>query len=188
MSHIRRRVLQTPRLTLEPTGPEHAAALYELSVVSAPELEPFMAWMEDISPAATKAFTTEAARGWDQATGWSFTIVCEGKVAGTVGLEKYMPLWASAEIGYWMDSRLAGRGLMTEAASAVVAFGFEEVGLHRISLQAAPENAGSLAVARKLGFEREGLLRDASRGVAEYHDCVIFGLLESDPQPRHHLT
>lgn len=169
-------------------GEKHAKPLYELSLKSARELEPYMAWMKEPSPEATKAFTTEATRGWNDSTGWSFTILFEGEVAGNVGLERYMPMWANAEIGYWMGTHLAGRGLMTEAASAVIAFGFETVGLHRISLQAAIDNLASQGVASKLGFSREGVLREASRGVSDYHDTVIFGLLASDPRPRFHLA
>lgn len=187
MSKPGRRVLETPRLTLEPTGPHHAGDLFRLSMESAAELEPFMAWLDGLRPQDTEAFAADAARGWDEGSGWNFTIVRAGEVAGSIGLHRYVPMWSSADIGYWIATSLAGRGFVTEAASAVVEFGFEEVNLHRITLQAAPNNTGSVAIAEKLGFRREGLLREASRGVSGFYDCLVFGLLATDPRPGFHL-
>jgi RimJ/RimL family protein N-acetyltransferase len=92
-----------------------------------------------------------------------------------------------AELGYWIRSDLAGRGLTTEAASAIVAFGFDVVGLHRIELHAAPGNAGSIRVAEKLGFQFEGLARHAGFAESRWQDMNIYGLLETDPRPSFHL-
>ncbi|MFN2489915.1 MAG: GNAT family N-acetyltransferase [Actinomycetota bacterium] len=56
-------------------------------------------------------------------------------------------------------------------------FGFVELRLHRIELQAAEGNGASIRVAQKLGFVREGLRRAAGRGIDGRHDEYIFGLL-----------
>lgn len=179
--------LETPRLRLEPTVPEHADELDARVVDSASELRPFLAWVEGSTVEDRRFFAQRCAEEWAQGTGWNFTMLHEGAVIGSIGLGRHLPMWDSADLGYWVATGFAGRGLTTEAGSAVVEFGFERLGLHRISLHAATTNPGSIRVAEKLGFTREGRLRDGARGAYGFHDCFIFGLLATDPRPRFHL-
>ena len=61
-----------------------------------------------------------------------------------------------AHIGYWIDRSNAGRGYITQAVELMTAFGFSELGLHRIEINIRPENAGSVRVAEKAGYIFEG--------------------------------
>lgn len=61
-----------------------------------------------------------------------------------------------AHIGYWIDRNFANRGFTTQAVKLVSAFGFSQLGLHRIEINVRPENAASCRVAEKAGFELEG--------------------------------
>ena len=61
-----------------------------------------------------------------------------------------------AYCGYWGYPRTGRRGLMTEALREAVRFGFEELGLHRIEANVQPDNARSIALARRVGFTKEG--------------------------------
>ena len=63
----------------------------------------------------------------------------------------------SAHAGYWVDRRVAGRGIIPTALALAVDHCFFTVGLHRVEINIRPENLPSLAVARKLGFRPEGL-------------------------------
>ena len=72
---------------------------------------------------------------------------------------------------------------MTEAATAIVTFGFEQLHLHRIELHAGLRNFASIRVAEKLGFQRAGALRDGSRGASGWYDCYVYDLLENDRRP-----
>ena len=65
----------------------------------------------------------------------------------------------SAHIGYWVDERVAGRGITPTALALVVDHCFSVVGLHRVEVNIRPENAPSRRVAEKLGFRDEGLRR-----------------------------
>jgi ribosomal-protein-serine acetyltransferase len=142
-----------------------------------------MAWTSDDSYEHSRDFLKMSQDAWQRGEAWIFTIFYEGRAAGTLGLSSFQPLIASAELGYWLRTDLSGRGLMTEAAAAVVDFGFEQVHLHRIELHAGRANAGSIRVAEKLGFRRVGTLRDGSRGADGWYDCYVFDLLESDERP-----
>jgi ribosomal-protein-alanine N-acetyltransferase len=61
-----------------------------------------------------------------------------------------------AHIGYWIDRRFATRGYTTQAVEMVTAYGFDELGLHRIEINLRPENSASRRVAEKAGFILEG--------------------------------
>ena len=61
-----------------------------------------------------------------------------------------------AHIGYWIDRRFANRGFTTQAVEMVTAYGFDELGLHRVEINLRPENAASRRAAEKAGFVLEG--------------------------------
>jgi ribosomal-protein-alanine N-acetyltransferase len=63
----------------------------------------------------------------------------------------------SAHIGYWVDERVAGRGIIPTALALAVDHCFQTVGLHRVEVNIRPENTPSRRVAEKLGFREEGL-------------------------------
>lgn len=174
-------LLETDRLRLEATVPAHAAGLWPAIEASLPELTKYMAWAPSASAANTVTFTERIEKKREELTDWSFTIFLGDEVAGNISLMGYEALADLAEVGYWLRSDLCGRGLMTEAARAVVDFGFDDVGCHRLELRAAESNPGSIRVAEKVGFVREGLLRDANRAPdGGRYNMHIFGLLATE--------
>ncbi len=181
------RPLATPRLALVPVTAAHGDAVWRATEASLSELKPWMAWAEDASPAAQADFAAGAEREWQTSEGWPFAVTYEDEVCGLIGIDDPDRLYSRAEIGYWIRSDLTGRGLVTEGASAVIGFAFDELGFHRLELHAATGNHASRRVAEKLGFREEGLLRDGSRGSGGFHDAIVYGLLATDPRPRFHL-
>ena len=67
-----------------------------------------------------------------------------------------MKAFRSAYLGYYSMVELAGCGLMTEALKQTVAYGFNEIGLHRIEANIQPENQRSIALVQRAGFQKEG--------------------------------
>ena len=93
-----------------------------------------------------------------QGTLLPFVVTYDGALVGqvTVGGITAGSL-SSAHIGYWVDQRVAGRGVMPTAVALVTDHCFRTVGLHRVEVNIRPENAASLRVVQKLGFREEGL-------------------------------
>ena len=85
----------------------------------------------------------------------------------------------SAEIGYWITPSRWNRGYCTEAVMAVLKYGFDRMGLHRISALHFTENPGSGRVLEKAGMQREGLLRGYLLKDGTYRDAVIWSVLRS---------
>ncbi|MEN2768951.1 GNAT family N-acetyltransferase [Ornithinibacillus xuwenensis] len=80
------------------------------------------------------------------------------------------------EIGYWIDSRFSGKGYMTEAAAAIADFAFQELAANRVEIRCDAKNVKSRAVAERIGFELEGILKKDSVDVygKELRDTCVY--------------
>jgi [ribosomal protein S5]-alanine N-acetyltransferase len=85
-----------------------------------------------------------------------------------------------AEIGYCLDRAEWGNGYMNEALKALLTFAFEELALHRIEADVDPRNSASLQTVERLGFQREGYLRERWQVNGEIQDAVFYGLIRPD--------
>lgn len=106
-----------------------------------------------------------------------FAVTVDGRFAGHVMVGNLVrePL-LSAYVGYWVDSRLSGGGVITAAVASVVDHCFDAVGLHRLEATVRPENVASLRVLGKLGFREEGLFRRYLDVDGEWRDHLCFAL------------
>src|SRR3954468_18182312 len=84
------------------------------------------------------------------------------------------------QIGYWVDQRLAGRGIIPTAVALAVHYCFAVMRLHRIEIAIRPENAASLRVVAKLGFRPEGLRPRYLHIDGDWRDHATFGLTVED--------
>ncbi|MFC8732532.1 GNAT family N-acetyltransferase [Luteimicrobium sp. NPDC057192] len=80
----------------------------------------------------------------------------------------------SADLGYWTDRALQGRGIMSAAVGAVVGIARDDLALHRLQASTLPENERSQRVLARAGFERFGLARDYLRIAGRWRDHVLF--------------
>ena len=111
---------------------------------------------------------------------WAITM--DGAVVGAMGLH-IVAAHRRAEVGYWIARTHWGQGIATEALRAVLAHGFDVVGLHRIDAQHYKENAASGAVMRKAGMTHEGRLRGVVFRDGVPRDNELYAMLRSDPRP-----
>lgn len=86
----------------------------------------------------------------------------------------------NAELGYFITPDEQGNGYATEAADLCLTHAFDELGLHKVWARTVEDNDASKRVLEKLGFEREGILREHRWGFGRYGDEHLFGLLESE--------
>ena len=109
------------------------------------------------SPMTFTTMVRSLRRQARQGTLLPFVVTYDGRLVGqvTVGGITWGSL-CSAHIGYWVDERVAGRGVMPTSVALVVDHCFRTVGLHRVEVNIRPENAASLRVVEKLGFREEG--------------------------------
>ncbi len=114
-------------------------------------------------------------------TGFDFGLWHEGCFCGEINISHVARgAFQSAHVGYWIDQRLAGRGLIAEGLMAVFEFAFEQVGLHRVQVSIMPTNAASLRVVDKLGLRSEGIAQGYIQIAGVWEDHERFGLTLED--------
>jgi RimJ/RimL family protein N-acetyltransferase len=86
----------------------------------------------------------------------------------------------AGKVGYAIRFDHWGRGYATDAVRTLVDFGFRQLGLHRISAAIGPDNDGSAAVVRKLGFSEEGRIRHHVHTNGAWRDSVLFSVLADE--------
>lgn len=111
---------------------------------------------------------------------WAVTLKGEDDMIGKCILFHFSTANRRAEIGFILNRDYWRRGLMHQALQAVIHFAFNTLKLHRIEADVDPDNAGSLGVLEKLGFEREGLFRDRWLIHGEWVHSVMLGLLNGN--------
>lgn len=119
---------------------------------------------------------------WDQGRGVTFAVTLSDDpdmLLGTVSLRRYLRD-RRAELGYWLAQPAWGHGFATEAAAAVVDYGFSGLGLARVYAQVLADNRASLRVLDKLGMVNEGVKRQHVQKARRLHDVVLYGLLRDE--------
>jgi ribosomal-protein-alanine N-acetyltransferase len=112
---------------------------------------------------------------------WGITVKGDDKLIGSAGFYKWVqPERYQAEMGYDLNPVFWGKGIMTEALSAIIQYGFDHMGLHRIEVLIPHHNRRSQKLVQGLGFKREGVLRDHYFIEGRFEDDVIFSLLKGE--------
>ena len=111
---------------------------------------------------------------------WGVADGATDAVIGTCTLTHLSNIHERAEIGFALRQARWGQGLGSEAVAAVVAFAFNQLALHRIDADVDPRNGRSLKLLERVGFKREGHLRERYFMNGERQDALMMGLLRTD--------
>jgi RimJ/RimL family protein N-acetyltransferase len=104
----------------------------------------------------------------------------DSKLVGCIGLRDIDLTHLQAELGYWIGVPYWGQGFATEAARAMLGYGFEGLGLNRIYAHHMTRNPPSGRVLERIGMRREGVLRERVLKWGRFEDVVIYAVLRSD--------
>ena len=173
-------LLQTERLSLRPLHASDASAI--LSIRSNPIVMRYHSsppWTSIDQAYALIAVATEALQ-----TGDHLRLAIERKqdhaLIGTCGLFHLDQQCRRAEIGYELHLDAWGKGYMHEAQWALLEYAFSDLALNRIEADIHPANIASAKSVERLGFRKEGHLRERWIVGGEVSDSIIYGLLASD--------
>jgi len=174
-------VLTTARLRLREPRAEDAEGIFALKS----------------DPEVTAPYAAEPYRSIDQSRNWIrdriadfarrdglvwvVALAADDRAIGSVCYWHFEPGGRCAEVGYEFARPHWGRGIGTEAVGEVVRFGFAEMQLHRIEACPLARNAPSIRLLEKLGFRREGVLRDRVLRPGGFEDQLYLARLASDP-------
>ena len=172
--------LETQRLVLRPFEEADAPALFP--IMNDPEVTANLL----ISPTFSEEDVAESIgkriAALESRERYSLAVVLKetGELIGVCSLISVSWEHLHAEVVYYLGKEFWGKGYTTEAARRLVQFGFEELGLERISVGCFVRNKASARIIEKLGFTFEGLARHAYKKDGEFLDELRFGMLRED--------
>jgi len=171
--------LETERLVLRPITVEDLGFVYEL--FSRPETNRYSGHEELGSLEEAEELYDKYMRPGPPSR---FRVAVElketGEPVGTLGLYSYSERDRRAELGYDLLEEHWGRGIMTEAVREVLSYGFEALGLNRVEATMDPLNTRSVRLVERLGFKREGHMRERYIYKGGRRDEIVYGLIRSD--------
>jgi len=182
MFHIVPAPLITERLTIRKVESRDLADL--LDVHRLDEVTRFLPYATWTSMADAQAWFGRTSARHDDGSAMQLVVAerASGRVIGSCLLFHFEPGSDRAEIGYVLGRDHWGRGVMQEALPAVIGHAFGPMGLRRLEAEVDPRNGASERVLLRLGFTREGLLRQRWAGKGEVKDALVFGLLRDEWQ------
>jgi RimJ/RimL family protein N-acetyltransferase len=173
-------IINTPRVVLRWISEDDIDSLYE--IFSNPQVMRY--WSSP--PLANREAAADLQRAIandnesETMVKWGIALRDSNTVIGTTTLFHLSLENGRAELGYAMAHAHWGKGYMNEALTALVSHAFEVMELRRLEADVDPRNAASIRTLEKLGFQREGFLRERWHVNGEIQDAFFYGLLRRE--------
>lgn len=182
----------TGRLVIRPPQADESQALFDAIQESQDHIAPWLAWSRFHKELAdTQKYTMQAMEKWMERSELPMRVFdrADGGFIGGCGFVATDWNVRAFEIGYWVRSTRHGEGLVSESVNAVTRWAFDTLGAVRVCIRADSTNDRSRAVAERLGFELEGVLRrDSHSPAGELRDTAIYSRLGKDGLPELDVT
>jgi ribosomal-protein-serine acetyltransferase len=163
----------------------HAEEVFAVTDRERAYLREWLPWVDrNHAPEDTRKFIEGALQQFAKNEGFAAGIWCANEFVGGIGTHKVDWLNRKAEIGYWIASKFQGRGIVTDACRAVIEYGFQEWKLNRLEIHCAIGNTKSCAIPPRLGFQFEGVLRQAHLVNGTYQDINVYSQLAAEWRAR----
>ena len=172
--------LETPRLRLRKLLMTDSQDIYEYS--KDPLVAKHVLWDPHRSVAESRSYIRYMQRKYrtDEAYSWGIELKAEKRIIGTIGFMWIQPENNAAEVGYSLSRMYWNQGIMTEALSKLLEYGFRTLNLNRIEAQHETDNPASGAVMRHCGMRQEGVLRYRIINKGKYVDMVLYAVLRRE--------
>lgn len=172
--------IETSRLCLRPITLKDAPAIYE--IFSDPLVMKFYDVLPHTALSQTKALIENFQESYLNQKGirWGITLKGKDEVIGTCGFHHISLVNKRAEVDYELKSSMWRQGIMYETLQAIVQFGFKTWGLNRIEALIELENKASQNLLSKVGFTKEGILKQYEFCRGELIDLCMYALIQSE--------
>jgi RimJ/RimL family protein N-acetyltransferase len=172
--------LTSARLVLRPLRASDGEALF--AVFSDPVAMRWWSSPPHGSPHMTEEMVELAAQSFRAGDGieWAITLGRDERAVGKIAHWRWQRAHSRSEVGFILRRDLWRQGLATEALATVVEWGFRRLELHSVEAQLDIDNVASLRTLERVGFRREGRLRQAYFDGRQFRDTLVYGLLRED--------
>ena len=164
---------------------EHAVELSRLVDRNREHLRQWLQWVDNSRTTQdSRTFLREVQKVYRDTRTVTAGIWRRERLSGMVGLNEVNWVDRSTKFGYWLDARLQGQGIMTRACEVLAEHVFEDLELNRIEIEAAVENLKSRAIPERLGFQLDGVRREAQFLNGRYVDIAVYGMTANEWRAR----
>lgn len=178
LTHKGTQNIQTERLTLRRFEIADAQAMFD-NWANDERVTRFLTWTPHDSPESSKQLLESWCAAYENESTYNWAIEFEGKVIGNISVVRFNEKHEYADLGYCMGYDFWNKGIMTEAAKAVIHYLFEEIGFHRLVISHAAGNPASGRVAQKCGLSYEGTRRECYKQAdGTFLDLVDYAVLK----------
>lgn len=165
-------------ILLKPLEAQDAESLFVLTDANRAYLRRWLPWVDSTKSAKdARNFIATCAAQLEQKSALHLGIRYRGEIAGVLGFHHFDQANRSTTMGYWLGEPFQGRGIMTRSCREMCGFAFKEMGMNRVEIRCAVENAKSRAIPERLHFANEGAIRDGEWLYDRFVDLVIYGML-----------
>lgn len=180
LTHKGTQTIKTERLILRRYKINDAEMMYK-NWACDNRVTKFLTWEPHTSADASRALLELWAADYEKDDNYNWVIEFGGQIIGSITVVRQSERDEFAEIGYCIGFDYWGKGIMTEAAQAVIDFLFRKVGFNRVSIEHAVKNPGSGKVAQKCGMKFEGTKREYFKAQSgEFLDINEYSILRSE--------
>jgi len=176
----------TPEIEMRLLEPGDAQACYAVVKRNRAYLREWLPWVDRThSPEDIQRFIeTIAVPQYEANNGPNCGVWIAGEFAGGIGC--HVIDWANrnCSIGYWVDAAHQGKGVVTECCASLLDYLFDELRLHRVTIECGTANTRSCAIPERLGFTREGLKRETQWVSGRWLDLVTWSVLDREWRER----
>ncbi|MBK9125061.1 MAG: GNAT family N-acetyltransferase [Chloroflexi bacterium] len=170
-----------PGLIVRPLVADDAEALYAVVDANRAYLRQWLTWLDDThGPDDVRNFIETGTTQWSRDDGYQGGIILDGTPVGTIGMHYVNRKNRSTEFGYWLAETHGKKGIMTDVARVFVDDAFRRWDLNRVEIRTASGNVRSQAVALRLGFKLEGVLREIFNHYGTLLDMHVYGMLRRE--------
>ncbi|MED2978954.1 GNAT family protein [Bacillus swezeyi] len=172
-------------LYLKKLEPIDAPSVYMQIQQSKDDLRNWLYWVDGTKKLEdTEAFIEDCMKQAAANNGFQAGIWQQNQFAGIIGLHYINWINRTTSLGYWLGKSFQGNGMMTKACQGLIDMLFNECELNRIEIRAATKNFKSQAIPERLGFTKEGCLRQCEWLHDHYADHFVYGLLKEEYDAR----
>lgn len=171
-------------ISLQLPAQEDAPKLFTLITRSKSYLRPWLTWVDMTQNLQhTESYIEYLRNQFTAKRVCKVGIWYDQEIIGEVGFNFINGKDRSGSLTVWLAEERLRQGIATKSAKAMIQYGFEQLGLHRVEMAVASDNARALAFVESLGFVKEGILRHAECRYDEFVDVVMYSKL-SDELPQ----
>ncbi len=166
------------QISLELINESHAQPIFEMVNQNRVYLRQWLSFVDNmVSVDFAENFVKGSMQRHQLGVEYAFVIQQGGQTVGRIGVYKLDRQNKIGEIGYWLVENVQGQGIITTACKAMIRFCFDDLLLHRIEIKCATGNTRSQSIPVRLGFTKEGIIREGEWLHDKYVDLFLYSLL-----------